>query len=712
MGLKNVKDIKRTYDSGFDDILNDFYLPVLSESVSYKRIAGFFSSSSLSITARGITKLIHNNGKIQLIVSPRLSEDDISIMEQALEEPEEIIARVMSNELENMDSFLKKKRVEALGWMIANGNMEIKVATVYDSHGKLMNWKEIEESGLFHIKVGILEDDSGNIITFSGSINETASAWKKNVEEFKVFKSWEPDQVGYLQDDVNKFNSYWEGKSNKVVISKLPDAVKNKILMQAPRKYEQEEINALEAAEIDEKKNENKYKLTFAPFSYQEDALEVWKKEKCSIFEMATGTGKTKTAQLCMAELLNSTSDPVAFFIVCPQDTLAKQWLADIQNSGLDNNNCVVADSSVRGWREELITGLLRITVENVTQKRALFVYTTFDTYCSQDFIDIITIYKDNAKYFIIGDEVHGLGSSARSKGLLDIYDYRLGLSATPERWYDEYGSNIINNYFGKERYEFDLQRALNERNEATGETFLTPYDYKPIFVTLTDYEISRYNELTKSITKKLHRAKTDEDVAAQVEQLRFLRSDIHKSAENKLLALETLLDDLKGDIENTLIFVSPTQIDKVMATLMEKGISAHRFTQAQGSKAEKKYGGKSEREHLIECFKEGDYKALVAIKCLDEGIDVPAAKRAIIMSSSTNPREYVQRIGRVIRRSPGKDKAEIFDMIVEPSSNKLSGELAVEEKKIFRKEMVRIEEISNNASNRTEIIEEVYKRL
>ena len=171
-------------------------------------------------------------------------------------------------------------------------------------------------------------------------------------------------------------------------------------------------------------------------------------------------------------------------------------------------------------------------------------------------------------------------------------------------------------------------------------------------------------------------------------------------------------MDELKDDIENTLIFVSPTQIDDVMFILRQKGIMAHRFTQAQGSKSESKYHGKSEREHLIDCFKEGDYKVLVAIKCLDEGIDVPTAKRAIIMSSSTNPREYVQRIGRVIRRSPGKKKAEIYDMIIEPSSEKLSGELAEEEKKIFKKEMVRIKEISDNASNRTEIIQEVFKRL
>ena len=181
MGFRELDNIKGGYDSGFDRILQDFYIPVLNEAKVYKRIAGFFSSTSLAIAARGITGLIKNGGYMELIVSPRLSDEDIKAMEKAAQDPEEIITSVMLDEIENMETFLQKKRVDALGWLLAKGLLKIKVATVYDDKGKMLDYEKVEETGLFHIKVGILEDENGDIITFSGSINETARACLKNI---------------------------------------------------------------------------------------------------------------------------------------------------------------------------------------------------------------------------------------------------------------------------------------------------------------------------------------------------------------------------------------------------------------------------------------------------------------------------------------------------------------------------------------------------
>ena len=714
MGLRDLEGIKVAYDSGFDNILEDFYIPVLMQTKKYSRIAGFFSSSSLAVASRGISGLVKNGGTMEMIVSPRLSSEDIEMMEKVNSNPEKVITDIMLTDLDEFESTLEKRRVDALGWLMAKGLLKIKIATVYDNKGRLMDSEKIEESGLFHIKVGILEDENGDILTFSGSINETASAWVRNVEEFKVFKSWEYGQSESAKVDIDKFEAYWNGETKRVKISDLPIAVKNKIIEKLPEDFSEIEDEILREENIEEKG----YKLNFSPFEYQIEALEVWKKNHRAIFEMATGTGKTKTAEICISTFLKESESPAVVFIICPQDTLAKQWLEDIKDSGMESDNYIICDSDSKGWDDKkggvnsLAYKLLEINVERAGKKNYLFVYSTFDTYCSDKFINMVRSNKLNSKYFVIGDEVHGLGSQQRSRGLIEEYDYRLGLSATPDRWYDDYGTKRIRDYFGEDTYVFTIKEALNKINPLTGKTYLTPYEYIPKFVKLEPDELEKYKSYTERIIKKSVIASDDTEAEQQLEQLIFMRADIHKSAVNKICEFEKVLDDIGDDINDTIVFTSPSQIDEVEKILRKRGVFAKRFTKDQGKKPVKEYGNLSEREHIIQMFKDGDCKVLIAIKCLDEGIDIPSAKRAIILSSSTNPREYVQRIGRVIRRSKGKEKAIIYDFIVEPDYSMMSPELQQYEKKIFSKEMVRIQEISENALNRLDIINLVYSKL
>ena len=576
-----------------------------------------------------------------------------------------------------------------------------------------MNFERISESGLFHIKVGVLEDDQGDIITFSGSVNETASAWVRNIEEFKVFKYWEPGKIGSAQIDINKFENYWTGSPSRVKITDLPIAVADKIVKRAPSDFG---VLEREIVREEQEEQEHSISLSFDPFNYQLDALKVWQKNHKAIFEMATGTGKTKTAQICIADFIRNCETSAVIFIICPQDTLAKQWLNDIKKSGLPWDNYVICDSDSKGWKDQgkkgLLYKLLDVNVERARKRNVLFVYSTFDTYYSDYFISTVQQYKQKSKYFIIGDEVHGLGSSMRSRGFLEVYDYRLGLSATPDRWFDEHGTKLISKYFGHDRFTFTIEEALNKKNPITGKTYLTPFEYIPRFISLEASELVKYKKLTSSIIKGLNKAKNDSEYNDKIENLMFMRADIHKSAANKLVEFENVLDEIVDDISDTIIFVSAGQIDDIELILKNRGIFTRRFTKDQGKAPEKKYGNISEREHIIEMFKDGDCKCLLAIKCLDEGIDIPSAKRAIILASSTNPREYVQRIGRIIRRSEGKEKAVIYDIIVEPSLDQLDQELAKYERKIFEKEMVRIREISENAINRLEIINSVYERL
>ena len=193
----------------------------------------------------------------------------------------------------------------------------------------------------------------------------------------------------------------------------------------------------------------------------------------------------------------------------------------------------------------------------------------------------------------------------------------------------------------------------------------------------------------------------SDPDAATRLERLMEKRANIIKNAEAKYDELERILDDLeaKGRIENLIIFVSPQQILQVLDILNNRGIISHKLTEKEGTKAEKRYNNKSEREAIIAKFKAGVYQALIAIKCMDEGIDIPTADLGILMASSTNPREYVQRIGRIIRQAPDKKFANLYDICVDTIAD-LDDDSIVLERKIKAKEQIRLKEIAENAIN------------
>ncbi len=703
MGMREIK-LKESYESGIDDLIKDFYIPVLKKSISYDRITGFFSSSSLAIAARGIAGLAKNKGKMRLIVSPKLSMDDVNAIMRANENPKDIIEKAMIKEIEDIEDDFQRDHVNALSWMIAKGLLQIKIAYVYNDLGKPLTANEIENSGLFHQKIGILKDLEGDVITFSGSINETARGWLSNIEEFKVFKFWELGQNPYCASDITKFETIWNDKRKGMKILSLPDAVTKKLIEFAP-----DNLNDL--LTIKKYKNYNRVSKIASQlnlFIYQQQALLMWlENSKKLLFEMATGTGKTRAALGCI-EAAKKSANKLMVFIACPQNTLSFQWKNDIELVKIYYDDCLIADSSNRIWKEELEEKLINISIE---MYKVVFVFVTHRTFCSSTFIRIISKYKRETKYFLIGDEVHGLGAKTARKGLIDIYDFRLGLSATPRRWYDDVGTSIIYNFFGEKTYEFSIKQALQTINPLTNKPYLASYYYYPKFASLSNDELEGYAKLTNKIKKLNKLSNKDDEYRNYLDYLKFERANIHKNCKEKYKAFAEILDEM-SNIEDLIIFVSPEQLNTVMVQLGERGIIAHKFTEEENTKPCKDYGGLSERQYIINKFKEGKYKALVAIKCLDEGIDIPSAKNAIILASSTNPREYIQRIGRVIRQCKGKSYAYIYDVIVVPDYTKLDNSLVDFEKMIFEKEMVRIVEIAENAMNNAAACAIVYDVL
>lgn len=707
MSFKSL-DINPSYESCDGDIVQDFYEPVLTDAVLYDRISGFFTSTSLAVAARGMCNFIKNGGIMRLITSPILSTDDIAIIEQLIEKTGDIKSKDLGLDLAVLEDTLISDHVKAFGWLLSSGKMDVRLAILLGDDNKPITKEKLLSAGLFHQKIGILTDKEGNHISFSGSINETASAWTKNDEEFKVFKEWD-ESSSYYYEDRERFNTLWEGKKRNVVIVDLPHAVKNE-LIEYSKDFDVDRISAKQYIER-KRKQKSSFEIDgISLFYYQKEALDKWRKFGYSmLFEMATGTGKTRTA-IAGFNYIRHKYDRTITVIACPQNALAKQWKEnEVASFQLNYDQEVIIDGTVPNWK----TVLKDVCLENGAGfADHCIIYTTHNTASSDGFISILSNnISPKTVLTFVGDEVHWLGAKALRKALLLNYEYRIGLSATPSRWFDDTGTRLLENYFGNNHYEFTMKDALSEINPITGKHFLVDYMYLISRISLNEDEGRKYAELTEKISK-LYRMKDNDPEAAEVyDRLLQKRAEIIKNAENKYSVLSNILDKLIEDeqLDNLIIFVSPQQKVRVLDILESKGVVHHQLTQEEGNAPRKEFGGLTERQYIIKLFKEKKYQALVAIKCLDEGIDIPSACRGILMSSSTNPREYVQRIGRIIRQDKDKSFAYLYDICVE-SSGALSDELQDLDSKIRANERKRLQEIAANAINSVDALQNILK--
>lgn len=692
--------LKIAYDSGEDDLVWDFYIPVLSRANSYDRIAGFFSSSSLAIAARGISEFIANGGVMRLVTCPQLNSNDISMIEKSVNNIDEILSDHFIKSYEEIETEFKRDHVKALGWMLANGKLQIKIAVI-KKNGRYLSQDEITTCGIMHQKVGIMRDQAGNILSFSGSNNESESGWIGNTEEFKVFMSWK-GMTDFINSDIQKFDDFWNGTRNDVEIRDVPQAVKEHLL-KVSNDFEPTKFSSIKYSRHSIEKEKQQLKL----FYYQEDAVKKWNdNNRRLLLQMATGTGKTRTAIGCIKNALEDTKK-ILIIISTPQPDLSSQWKKEVDKLDIGLKNSIEINGNVINWDVVLSKEILKLSTGLYEH---LVVYTTHDICHSKKYLDKLQKSSSRITKFLIGDEVHGMGASKMKNSLVEDYTYRLGLSATPQRWFDDVGSKLIEEYFGNDSFVFSIEDALREHNPLTGKPFLVNYHYHPRFITMTDDELEEYKMLTEKIRRTSSYSKNEENEWLQ--RLRFQRAGIEKKASNKYKELNRILDEIGEEINDTIIFVDPGQIDKVMRILVSRNIVVTPYTQQQATKPSDKYGGLSEREYIIECFKRHKYQVLVAMKCLDEGIDIPSAKRAIVMASSTNPREYVQRIGRIIRQAPGKYQADIYDMIIKPDLDGFNDEMRQFELRIFKKEMDRVLDLSRNALDNVTVCNTVYSIL
>ena len=294
-----------------------------------------------------------------------------------------------------------------------------------------------------------------------------------------------------------------------------------------------------------------------------------------------------------------------------------------------------------------------------------------------------------DGEILLIVDEVHGVGSTDFRNGLVeDKYNYRLGLSATPEIEDDFERTDLVYNYFGGIIYNYDLKKAI-------GKGFLTRYKYHPMFIDLNSEELNNYMDYTYKMSKFMGKKELTPREENTLRKYQRKRRNIINNAEEKMIFLKKFLKTHQ-DIKDLIIYCTEGQIVDIRRYLDELGISNHKFT---GEESTKKINGKSERDRILELFAKGHYQVLIGIKCLDEGVDVPSTKTAILMASTLNSRQHIQRRGRVLRKSPGKEFADIYDLIVFPNIKNEPEYI----KRILKNEELRYDEYANLAYNYAE---------
>ena len=700
--------IKSEYRSLIDNVIQDFYLPLLHEANLYKRAVGFFSSSSLVEISKGISDMAKNGGKIEIIASPYLSDDDINAIKTGYENRNKIIEQALLRQLsDDHTDYYSIERLNLLANLIADNVMDIRIAYT-DNHREL---------GMYHEKMGIIEDRDGNHVAFSGSMNESMTAMAINYETIDVFCDWKGEEADRVKLKENAFYSMWNNVEPSLQVLEFPkisEAMIDKYRRKEPdfdidnEQFYRRVSGYVSAFSESRQRAEDKTVGARIPkdvtlHDYQKEAISVWVGENYrGIFDMATGTGKTYTGLGAISKLSEDLDDELAVIIVAPYQHLVEQWVEDIERF---NMNPIVAygDLAHKDWRKKLSKAVLDQKIRR--DKRFFYMVCTNATFTDKYLQEQIG--KIRTPILLVVDEAHNFGARTYAKLLDDRFTYRLALSATLDRHRDEEGTALLYKFFGKKCIEYSLERAIDEDK-------LTPYKYYPVLVYLSDIELESYEELSYEMSKCLIKGKDGKyKLNKRGEILALKRSRVVAGAIQKLDALREVILPYKND-HNILVYCGATrivdesydgpddesdirQIEAVTKILgNELGMSVARFTSEENIE---------QRALIKKHFQKGDdLQAIVAIKCLDEGVNIPGIRTAFILASTTNPKEYIQRRGRVLRKAPNKPFAEIYDFVTLPrpldAVSGLTIEQANRDKTLVKNELARIKEFGRLAMN------------
>ena len=682
-----------------------FFSDCLCNATHFDLMLGFFSSSAISVLANGFAVFLYNGGKMRLIVNDILTDEDKNAIAAGTGDIEMPFFDIFDiQKIKNTLSERDRHFFDCLAWLIRHNRFEVKIIAPKSG------------IGISHTKSGIFYDGI-NKVGFDGSCNFSRTALVDNIESLTVSCDWDGNiEVAKVEAIRKDFENVFQEKDDNVVYLSI-DKVKTRITDSFPdksmselleaeynilRNHRQQSIskhiikaldNSKERLEVilDKLKeieyrvavirsNEPQFPYTSGPRDYQIQAFENWKANKQKgLFAMATGTGKTITSLNCLLEIYKRLGYYKALILV-PTITLVDQW--EKECAKFNFTNVIKVCSKYSGWQTSL-ANIRMLELSNPDNKQSYVIISTYASFIRPaNFIELNQFPKN--KLLFIADEAHNMGAGLIAKRLNDIkYSRRIGLSATPERQFDEEGNARLMDFFGCNGiYTFEYSMAEAIRNKA-----LCKYYYYPHLVELTNEEMIQYIELSKKIAKIINRE--DDDSREILKRLLLKRKQIIHKAENKKSIFEDILKEHRektGSLKYTLVYVPEgDQLDDQGADVFDtterikddedtihlineytrivRDVDSHIVVRQFTSES-------TDRDAILADFAKGNIDVLTSMKCWDEGVDVPRSEFAIFCASTGNPRQFIQRRGRVLRTHDDKRFAIIHDLVVIPQIN------------------------------------------
>lgn len=717
-----------------------FFSEALCNATTFDIKLGFFSSSAINILADGFAAFLYNGGRMRMIINDVLSEEDrtaIVVGESEINTPYFDL-----NAIDHISYTLSKHDehfFECLSWLIRNERIEIKIITP-----KIGN-------GIAHSKCGVFSDGI-NKVAFDGSCNFSKMALIENIESINAFCDWDGERdKERVNDIVRDFNRTFSGEDDTVkylkadqIITHITKTYKHKdikelledeqrilhrraenstsdsirrVLERAKSKV----VAIIDTINIERAKVKNEQlktltpKFPFAePRSYQKEAFNKWKVSQKGLFAMATGTGKTLTSLNCLLQIYNKFKYYQALILV-PTITLVEQWEDECKRFNF--SHIIKVSSKNYGWRSDIDDIKLKESLAQSDDLPSSFIiiatYASFSRESS--FKQLMSLSKKTQRQMLlIADEAHNIGAPNIISKLDRVKILRrIGLSATPERQFDDQGNKAIMQFFGcDEKYTFEYSMK-----DAIDNGYLCRYKYFPHIVRLNEEEMAEYRKISLQLVK-FYNINEGTFLGADDILMRLLlkRKRIIHKAQNKEEVFRQIVKqrfEECGNLKYTLVYVPEgvqldssvqyaTTDDPIDDADVDKLID--KYTQiiqeiSPTTTVRKFVSGIQDRDEVLRKFSTGETEVLTSMKCLDEGVDVPRSELAIFCASTGNPRQFIQRRGRILRKHPDKYIAIIHDLVVAPEFDSTEENYNME-RNLLKGEIQRVKDFAGLSEN------------
>lgn len=712
-----------TYRPGEFNSPEKFFNDCLENSKEFDLQLGYFSSATISVLADGFATFISNGGRIRLVINHIVSEEDKEAISKGVHG-----GVIDCFDLTNFESLrqtfdeYQQQFFECLAFLIYDKRIDIRII------------KPRNKKGISHTKSGQFRDGD-SITSFTGSANFTISGLFNNLEEIKIDRSDSIDKMvqNRIASQREEFDSIMKGKKRNIEYLS-PEKLVSAIMSNYGDKDIEElldvekKLRKIKAEKAIRERQERMYMVAdnipnieprfpypSGPRDYQKTAFENWKNNgQKGLFAMATGTGKTITSLNCLFEIYQRKGYYKAIILV-PTITLVNQWEQECRKFQFSNITKVYSKNMT--WRDDVERILFNEKYK--TEREPEISYIIISTYASYSREKVFNVLNgfDKKRLLLIADECHNMGSGSLVKRLKEIpYLRRIGLSATPERQFDDEGNKKLNKFFGSEdhyTYEYSMEEAIKNG-------VLCKYMYYPHVVRLTPEEMSAYVEISEKIAKYFNYNTESFDHIDEILKMKLLeRKRIIHKAVNKLDIFKSIIEkrfEEKGNLKYSLIYVPEgnkpdyvgaqddfdknENIDDDNDAEHLINIYTQAVTEVDDHVTVRKFtSGQKDREEILNDFANGRLHVLTSMKCLDEGVDVPRSELAIFCASTGNPRQFIQRRGRVLRTHPDKKMAELHDLVVAPELNPYSDSYRMEQS-LLRGELLRVKNFANMSEN------------